>query len=284
MIHQPPDPFAAPRGVVDYVRRVAEAGDGLPLVLYLRNDAMGTAAIADLCAVEGVVAVKWATPNPMRMAEAAAAADPGVIWVAGLAETWAPVLYAAGARGFTSGLINVWPERSMAIHSALAAGDYVRANALITPMRAFEDIRAEDWSLLKTRETPGQCGQASHLAVGGASRFRTVSVYHELEQGVEWQPNMIMFHREDSSTSDAVTGINRPLLYRYTSEKPKSRPYRVVIDWRIERELCPAIPAGRTIRFLGGPSMVEGERGEVWRLRNLRRAVGSETLNHEMGL
>ena len=144
MIHQPPDPFAAPRGVVDYVRRVAEAGDGLPLVLYLRNDAMGTAAIADLCAVEGVVAVKWATTNPMRMAEAAAAADPGVIWVAGLAETWAPVLYAAGARGFTSGLINVWPDRSMEIHATLAASDYVRANALIASMRAFEDIRAEE--------------------------------------------------------------------------------------------------------------------------------------------
>ena len=91
MVHQPPDPFVAPRGVVDYLRRVGEAGDGLPLVLYLRNDAMGTAAIAELCAVEGVVAVKWATPNPMRLAEAAAAADPRIAWVAGLAETWAPV-------------------------------------------------------------------------------------------------------------------------------------------------------------------------------------------------
>jgi 4-hydroxy-tetrahydrodipicolinate synthase len=144
MIHQPPDPFAAPRGVVDYVRRVAEAGDGLPLVLYLRNDAMGTAGIADLCAVEGVVAVKWATPNPMRMAEAAAAADARIVWVAGLAETWAPVLYAAGARGFTSGLINVWPERSMEIHAALGDGDHTRANALIATMRAFEEIRAEE--------------------------------------------------------------------------------------------------------------------------------------------
>ena len=144
MIHQPPDPFAAPRGVADYVRRVGEAGDGLPLVLYLRNDAMGTRAIADLCAVEGVVAVKWATPNPMRMAEAAAAADPRIVWVAGLAETWAPVLYAAGARGFTSGLINVWPERSMAIHTALAAGDTEAARALIASMSAFEEIRAEE--------------------------------------------------------------------------------------------------------------------------------------------
>lgn len=144
MIHQPPDPFAAPRGVADYLRRVGEAGDGLPLVLYLRNDAMGTAAIADLCAVEGVVAVKWATPNPMRLAEAAAAADPRIVWVAGLAETWAPALYAVGARGFTSGLINVWPERSVAIHAALDAGDYGGANALIAGMRAFEEIRAEE--------------------------------------------------------------------------------------------------------------------------------------------
>ena len=38
MIHQPPDPFVAPRGVVEYIKRVADAGDGLPLVIYLRND------------------------------------------------------------------------------------------------------------------------------------------------------------------------------------------------------------------------------------------------------
>ena len=49
-----------------------------------------------------------------------------------------------GARGFTSGLINVWPERSMAIHAALEAGDYARANALIAGMKAFEDIRAAE--------------------------------------------------------------------------------------------------------------------------------------------
>lgn len=144
MVHQPPDPFVAPRGVVDYLKRVAEAADGLPLVLYLRNDAMGTAAIAALCAVEGVVAVKWATPNPMRLAEAIAGSDPSIVWVAGLAETWAPPLYAVGARGFTSGLINVWPERSVAIHAALEAGDYGGARELIAGMSVFEDIRAEE--------------------------------------------------------------------------------------------------------------------------------------------
>lgn len=144
MVHQPPDPFVSPRGVVDYVRRVADAGGGLPLMLYLRNDAIGTAAIADLCAIPGVIGVKWATPNPMRLAEAIAACDPGVIWVGGLAEVWAPALYAVGARGFTSGLINIWPERSLAIHAALEAGDFARARALIADMAAFEEVRAQE--------------------------------------------------------------------------------------------------------------------------------------------
>ncbi len=66
------------------------------------------------------------------------------LWVGGLAEVWAPVFYAVGARGFTSGLINVWPERSLAIHAALEAADYAGANQLIAGMRAFEDIRAEE--------------------------------------------------------------------------------------------------------------------------------------------
>lgn len=144
MVHQPPDPFVAPRGIVDYLKAVSDASGGLPMMLYLRNDTIGTAAIAALCAVPGVRGVKWATPNPMRLAEAKAACDPSIVWVGGLAETWAPALYAVGARGFTSGLINVWPERSMAIHAALEAGDYAIANALIAGMKLFEDIRAEE--------------------------------------------------------------------------------------------------------------------------------------------
>ncbi len=144
MVHQPPDPFVAPRGIVDYLKTIADASGGLPMMLYLRNDAIGTKAIADLCAVPGVKGVKWATPNPLKLAEAKAACDPEIVWVGGLAEVWAPALYAVGARGFTSGLINVWPERSLAIHAALDNGDYVSANKLIAGMKAFEDIRAEE--------------------------------------------------------------------------------------------------------------------------------------------
>jgi 4-hydroxy-tetrahydrodipicolinate synthase len=144
MVHQPPDPFVSPRGVVAYVQRIAEAGGGLPLMLYLRNDGIGLDTIEKLCGVEGVAGVKWACPTPLRLAEAIRRGNPDIVWVGGLAEVWAPPLCAVGARGFTSGLINVWPAHSVAIHTALEAGDYARANELIGVMAPFEEIRAEE--------------------------------------------------------------------------------------------------------------------------------------------
>ena len=126
MVHQPPDPFVAPRGVVAYLQRIAEAGGGLPLMLYLRNDGIGLDAIEQLTRVPGVAGVKWACPTPLRLAEAIRRCAPDIFWVDGLAEPWAPPFFAVGARGFTSGLINVWPEHSVAIHRALEAGSYRR--------------------------------------------------------------------------------------------------------------------------------------------------------------
>ncbi|MGA6963139.1 MAG: dihydrodipicolinate synthase family protein [Xanthobacteraceae bacterium] len=144
MVHQPPDPFVSPRGVVAYVQRIAEAGGGLPLMLYLRNDGIGLDTIEQLCRVPGVAGVKWACPTPLRLAEVIRRSGSEIVWVGGLAESWAPPLCAVGARGFTSGLINVWPAHSVAIHAALEAGDYRRANELIGVMNAFEELRSKE--------------------------------------------------------------------------------------------------------------------------------------------
>jgi 4-hydroxy-tetrahydrodipicolinate synthase len=144
MIHQPPDPFVAPRGVRDYIRAIRDAAGDVPLILYLRNDGIGLEAISQICAIEGVIGVKWATPNPMMLKRAIAAAPDHIIWVGGLAEVWAPSFYAVGARGFTSGLINVWPAHSVAINRALEAGDFDHVRALIVRMQVFEDIRANE--------------------------------------------------------------------------------------------------------------------------------------------
>jgi len=144
MIHQPPDPFVAPRGVVGYVSRIVEEAQDLPVMLYLRDDGIGLDAISDLCAIPNVVGVKWACPTPMKLAEAIKDNDPNLVWSGGLAETWAPAFYAVGARGFTSGLINVWPERSVAISRALEDGDYATARDLIDGISTFETMRSEE--------------------------------------------------------------------------------------------------------------------------------------------
>lgn len=145
MVHQPPDPFSAPRALIDYLKRVSDAADGLPLILYLRNEAIGLHTIEALCRLPAVIGVKWASPTPMVLAEAIRrTADLDLAWVGGLAESWAPPFYAVGARGFTSGLINVLPERSVAIHAALEAARYGQAMQLINDMLPFEELRAEE--------------------------------------------------------------------------------------------------------------------------------------------
>ncbi len=145
MIHQPPDPFVAPRGVYAYVQAIAAVAPELPLVLYLRNENIGLKMIEELCRIPQVVGVKWASTTPMLLAEAIRRTrDCDIAWVGGLAETWAPAFYTVGARGFTSGLINVFPEKSVEIHQALERSDYDVARKLIDTILPFEELRSQE--------------------------------------------------------------------------------------------------------------------------------------------
>ena len=81
------------------------------------------AELADAC--PNVIGVKYAVPDAARFA--AFARDAGLerfVWVAGLAELYAPSYFAAGATGFTSGLVNVAPAVSLNMLEALRSGDY----------------------------------------------------------------------------------------------------------------------------------------------------------------
>lgn len=141
MSHQPLDPFAAPQAQAAYFRAIADAVD-LPLVAYVRSDAMGLNDLLSVANHPNVVGVKFATTNLMLLAECVRSSDAGTaVWVCGLAEGWAAPFYALGARGFTSGLVNVDPARSLAIHAALEAGDYAKARSLVAEIARFETLR-----------------------------------------------------------------------------------------------------------------------------------------------
>lgn len=141
LVHQPLDPFAAPSAQAAYFAAVAEASP-LPTLAYLRSDALGAAEIMAVANHPNIVGVKFATANLMRLAECIRSSGPDTArWICGLAEGWAPAFYALGARGFTSGLVNVDARRSLAIHAALEAGRLEEARHLVAEIAPFEAMR-----------------------------------------------------------------------------------------------------------------------------------------------
>jgi 4-hydroxy-tetrahydrodipicolinate synthase len=141
MAHHPLDPFAAPHAQADYFLALADASE-LPLVAYLRSDAIAVPDIMRVAVHPNVAGVKFASTNLMQLAECIRAGQGSTaVWVCGLAEGWAAPFYALGARGFTSGLVNVMPEHSMAIWRALDAADYPQAARLVDQIAPFEAMR-----------------------------------------------------------------------------------------------------------------------------------------------
>ncbi|MFE5397649.1 dihydrodipicolinate synthase family protein [Streptomyces sp. NPDC056568] len=148
MVHQPVHPYVAQSGWVDYHRAIAEAVPALGVVPYIRNARLPGARLAELAdACPNVIGVKYAVPDAARFA--AFARDAGLdrfVWIAGLAEPYAPSYFSAGATGFTSGLVNVAPAVSLNMIEALRAGDYAAAMKVWEQIRRFEELRAADGS------------------------------------------------------------------------------------------------------------------------------------------
>lgn len=148
MVHQNAHPYQSPDGWVEYHRRVARAVPDLAVIPYVRDaqlDGTVFAALGDAC--PNVVAVEYAVADPVRFA--AVARDAGLdrfAWIAGLAELAAPAYTAVGARGFTSGLVNVAPELSVRMATALREQDFPAAMEVWERVRAFEEMRTADGS------------------------------------------------------------------------------------------------------------------------------------------
>ncbi len=82
--------------------------------------------------------------NPLKLSRDDGGLRSGDRLGGGLAEIWAPVFLCGWCASFTSGLINVWPQRSVAINAALATVTIRAPNRLIDGMKDFESVRAEE--------------------------------------------------------------------------------------------------------------------------------------------
>jgi 4-hydroxy-tetrahydrodipicolinate synthase len=148
MVHQPAGPYSSAAGWLEYHRIIAGALPDLGVVLYIRDPRVGARHIrllGDLC--PNVIAVTYGVRDPVLFA--GVARDAGLdrfTWLAGLAELTAPACWASGARGFTSGLVNVAPGLALSMLEALRGGDMAGAMKAWEVCRPFEEMRAADAS------------------------------------------------------------------------------------------------------------------------------------------
>ncbi len=148
MIHQPVHPYVSREGWIAYHAAIANQVPDLGVVLYIRNERITGANIAELAdRAPNVIGVKYGMRD--ASAFAAVARDAGIdrfTWLAGAAELTAPAYWACGAHGFTSGLANVSPTLPLAMLDALRANDFGAAMKVWESARRFEELRAADAS------------------------------------------------------------------------------------------------------------------------------------------
>ena len=90
-----------------------------------------------------VVAVKYAVPDPIRFADLVTN-GPQLLWICGLAESWAPFFRPAGASAFTSGLAVIEPRLSLALLEHLRHDRVADALDSWRLIRPFEALRARN--------------------------------------------------------------------------------------------------------------------------------------------
>ncbi|MFI2104798.1 dihydrodipicolinate synthase family protein [Isoptericola sp. NPDC019693] len=161
MIHQPVVPYLSPDGWVEYNATIAAAVPDLAVLPYLSTRLVAGRHVAALAErAPNVVGLKYSVPDPVHFAAVRDDAGHDLLWIAGLAESWAPAYWQAGARGFTSGLVNVAPQVSFALLDALRAGDPETVARLSRQIRDFEALRARRGSA----DNVSVVKEAMHLA------------------------------------------------------------------------------------------------------------------------
>ncbi|MBP1964253.1 dihydrodipicolinate synthase family protein [Paenibacillus aceris] len=167
MIHQPVHPYLLTDGLIDYYKEIA-VSTTLPIVLYIRSEHISLEAIQEITKLPNVIGVKYAFNNLPHFTKIVQIIKEDIVWICGTAEMWAPFYYAAGAKGFTSGLVNVETSRSFQMLEALKDGNYPAAMSVWEEIAPFEELRAKylngnNVSIVK--EAMSQLGLIAHSAV-----------------------------------------------------------------------------------------------------------------------
>lgn len=141
MIHQPVNPIALAEGIADYYQSIA-AATKLPILLYVRGQQTGIKTLEQAGKSPNIVGIKFAVNDVLLFTKYVKEIRRDYVWICGLAEKWAPFFAMSGAVGFTSGLVNVAPEKALAMFEFLKNADYHRALQVWHEIEPFEQLRS----------------------------------------------------------------------------------------------------------------------------------------------
>jgi 4-hydroxy-tetrahydrodipicolinate synthase len=134
-------PYISDEGVRDYYVQLMDALRA-PTLVYKKAACPSDKLLLELAGHEQMVGVKYAV-NEIDAFNRVVQQDGGRIeWICGNAERFAPFFTLAGATGYTSGAGNVCPRLTLAMHAALATGDYAEAMRLQHLILPIEHFRA----------------------------------------------------------------------------------------------------------------------------------------------
>lgn len=134
-------PYMSDAGALDYYHQVIDAVQA-PTLVYRKGAIPTDALLLELAANPHVVGIKYAVNEMHEFRKAVMNDQRGIEWLCGSAERFAPYYMLAGAPGYTTGAGNICPRLTLAMHAALAAGDYAEGMRLQSLILPIEDYRA----------------------------------------------------------------------------------------------------------------------------------------------
>ncbi len=161
LLMPPVHPYLCDAGFRDYFLALTDAL-GVPLLAYKRGPVPGDALLLELARSGKLLGVKYAVNDLNQFLRFATAARGHCGLYCGTAERWAPFFLLAGATGYTSGIGTVCPRLTLALHAALARGDYPTALAHLQTLRPLEEFRSRDadsFNIVAVKEALNLCGR-----------------------------------------------------------------------------------------------------------------------------
>ncbi|GKZ15220.1 dihydrodipicolinate synthase family protein [Haladaptatus sp. T7] len=143
MMIMPPDhSYIHEQGLIRYYEKLDSVADA-PLVPYVKGFDPSVEYLRDLTNVDGVVGIKYALEDAVKLGMGVEAGANDVVWIDGLAEPFALSFWNEGIEGFSAGVSNFRPEIGLELFEALTAGDWERARHIRNICVPYQNFREE---------------------------------------------------------------------------------------------------------------------------------------------